>query len=255
LYIEQIFSEQNFDRNGEEGMEGLIIWLIILAVAIYNSKRKAKQKSAQQRPQNYQQQSYQRPQGYRQQGYRQQPVKQAQGYQTRTNGNPNMAQMQAEMARKQQELKNRLQQKYAGMTAGTNARPVQQNVSYRAPQQVAQNSVPQQKPVQQAPQNSVPQQKPVQQAAQNSVPQQKPVQQAPQNSVPQQKPMQQKNDIMSRAVANVKENEVDELAKSSELMNQVNDLMIMGYQADLSFARDFVAEGIDMLNSYEIPEF
>lgn len=222
-------------------MEGLIIWLIILAVAIYNSKRKAKQKSAQQRPQNYQQQSYQRPQGYRQQGYRQQPVQQAQGYQTRTNGNPNMAQMQAEMARKQQELKNRLQQKYAGMTAGTNARPVQQNVSYRAPQQVAQNSVPQQKPVQQV--------------AQNSVPQQKPVQQAPQNSVPQQKPMQQKNDIMSRAVANVKENEVDELAKSSELMNQVNDLMIMGYQADLSFARDFVAEGIDMLNSYEIPEF
>lgn len=146
-------------------MEGLIIWLIILAVAIYNSKRKAKPKSAQQ---------------------------QAQGYQTRTNGKPNMAQMQAEMARKQQELKNRLLHK--------------------------------------------------------------PVQQAPQNSVPPQKPVQQKSDIVSRAVANVKENEVDELVKGSELMNQVNDLMIMGYQEDLSFARDFVAEGIDMLNSYQIPE-
>lgn len=232
-------------------MEGLIIWLLILAAAIYNSKRKAKPKSTPQRPQNYQQQSYQRPQGYGQQGYRQQTVQQAQGYQTRTNGNPNIAQMQAEMARKQQELKNRLQQKYAGMAAGTNAKPVQQNAPYRAAQQRPAQQAMQQRQTQQAAPGSVPQRTP-QQAVQQRPVQQNAPQRAPQQAA-QQRPAQQKNDIMSRAIANVKENDTDELATGSELMNQVNDLMIMGYQADLSFARDFVAEGIDMLNSYEIP--
>lgn len=171
-------------------MEGLIIWLIILGFAIYNSKKKNNAKKAGEHSQNYQPQQS-----------------------------------------NQQELKNRLQQKYAGAATRANATPVRQNVPYRAPQQ-------------------------------------RPVQQAP-----------QQNDIMSRAVANVKVNEVDELersqpatatnamsadvhnlmgmvdvAKSSELMAQLNDLMIMGYQADLSFERDFIAEGVDMLNSYELPE-
>lgn len=180
-------------------MEGLIIWLIILAVVIYNSTKKAKAKNT---PQNYQQQSY-----------RQQPVQQAQRYQTGSNGKPNMTQMQADMARKQQELKKHLQQKYAGTAVGTNVGAAQQNAPYRAAQQTAAGNVPQQKAV------------------------------------------QKKNDIMSRAAANVKENEVDKLANSGELMSQVNDLMIMGYPADLRFERDFVAEGIDMLNSYEIPKF
>ena len=197
-------------------MEGLIIWLIILGFAIYNSKKKKNAKKAGEHPQNYQRQQS-----------------------------------------NQQELKNRLQQKYAGAATRANATPVRQNVPYRAPQQ---------RPVQQAqhrPMQQAPQQRPMQQA-----PQQRPVQQAP-----------QQNDIMSRAVANVKVNEVDELersqsatainamsadvhnligmvdvAKSSELMAQLNDLMIMGYQADLSFERDFIAEGVDMLNSYELPE-
>lgn len=71
------------------------------------------------------------------------------------------------------------------------------------------------------------------------------------------------NDILSRAAANVRENEADELRMStdpvrlvtdepSELMRQVNDLMVMGYQADLSFERDFVAEGVELLAGYEI---
>ena len=38
------------------------------------------------------------------------------------------------------------------------------------------------------------------------------------------------------------------------LMDQVNDLMIMGYQANLSFERDFVAEGVEMLNRFELPD-
>lgn len=146
-----------------------------------------------------------------------------QNYQARPNNNPNMAQMQAQMTTKQRELKNRLQQKYV--------------------------QAPQNRPMQRPPQN-------------------RPMQQVP-----------QPNDIMSRAVANAKENEADELqrsqsvavmnespvdvhnmigvvdiTKSSELMSQISDLMIMGYQSDLSFERDFVAEGIDMLNSYEMPE-
>ena len=38
------------------------------------------------------------------------------------------------------------------------------------------------------------------------------------------------------------------------LMDQGNDLMIMGYQANLSFERDFVAEGVEMLNRFELPD-
>lgn len=103
----------------------------------------------------------------------------------------------------------------------------------------------------------------------------------PMQQVPQNRPMQRapQNDIMSRAVANAQENDVDELqrsqsapvvnessveihnmvgvvdiTKTSELMNQINDLIVMGYQSELRFERDFVAEGIDMLNSYELPE-
>ncbi|MDD7635760.1 MAG: hypothetical protein PUJ55_02335 [Clostridiales bacterium] len=228
-------------------MEGLIIWLIIVLV-IYSNAKKKKAKAGGRHPQDYQSKNYGRPQNYQQPQNYQRP----QGYQTGSNGNPNIAQMQAEVTRKQQELKNRLQQKYAG-AAGTNTRPVQQNVPYRAPQQTLQNSMPQQRPAQRTSQNSMPQQRPAQRIS-------------------------QQNEIMGRAIANVKENEVDELernqsavvknetsadvhniigiidvAKSSELMAQINDLMIMGYRTDLSFERDFVAEGVDMLNSYEIP--
>ena len=87
----------------------------------------------------------------------------------------------------------------------------------------------------------------------------------------QTRPQQAKsNDILTRAAANVRENEQDELERqmldgaqtlvnaidiegTSELMREIDDLMIMGYQADLSFERDFVAEGVEMLNSYELP--
>lgn len=40
--------------------------------------------------------------------------------------------------------------------------------------------------------------------------------------------------------------------QESSVLKQVNDLIVMGYSGDLSFERDFVAEGIEMLNSYEL---
>lgn len=82
-------------------------------------------------------------------------------------------------------------------------------------------------------------------------------------------PKQAENDILKRAAENVNENDVDELEQqmmagahelvnaididsASELMHEVEDLMIMGYQANLPFERDFIAEGVAMLNGYEL---
>lgn len=80
---------------------------------------------------------------------------------------------------------------------------------------------------------------------------------------------QAENDILKRATENVSENDGDELEQqmmagahelvnaididsASELMHEVEDLMIMGYQANLPFERDFIAEGVAMLNGYEL---
>ena len=82
-----------------------------------------------------------------------------------------------------------------------------------------------------------------------------------------------KGAILNRADSNVNENQTDELREQfykktgnppkkvhgecedeCSLMDQVNDLMIMGYQANLSFERDFVAEGVEMLNRFELPD-
>ena len=74
-------------------------------------------------------------------------------------------------------------------------------------------------------------------------------------------PNQAENDILKRATENVSENDGDELEQqmmagahelvnaididsTSELMHEVEDLMIMGYQANLPFERDFIAEGV-----------
>ena len=35
-------------------------------------------------------------------------------------------------------------------------------------------------------------------------------------------------------------------------MKQVEDLMITGYNGKLTYERDFVSEGIEMLNSFEV---
>ena len=82
-------------------------------------------------------------------------------------------------------------------------------------------------------------------------------------------PNQAENDILKRATENVSENDGDELEQqmmagahelvnaididsASELMHEVEDLTIMGYQANLPFERDFIAEGVAMLNGYEL---
>ncbi len=82
-------------------------------------------------------------------------------------------------------------------------------------------------------------------------------------------PKQAENDILKRAAENVNENDADELEQqmmagahelvnaididsTSELMHEVENLMIMGYQANLPFERDFIAEGVAMLNGYEL---
>ena len=82
-------------------------------------------------------------------------------------------------------------------------------------------------------------------------------------------PNQAENDILKRATENVSENDGDELEQqmmagahelvnaididsASELMHEVEDLMIIGYQANLPFERDFIAEGVAMLNGYEL---
>ncbi len=79
--------------------------------------------------------------------------------------------------------------------------------------------------------------------------------------------------ITGRVAENIREESVDELRleqerekqsydtfpvlkapEESELMKQIDDLMIMGYTAEISNSRDFVAEGIEMLNQYELTE-
>lgn len=79
--------------------------------------------------------------------------------------------------------------------------------------------------------------------------------------------------ITSRVAENIREESVDELrlewekekrsydtfqvlkeSEESELMKQIDDLMIMGYTAEIRNSRDFVAEGIAMLNQYELTE-
>lgn len=60
-------------------------------------------------------------------------------------------------------------------------------------------------------------------------------------------------DILARAAENVRENDVDEL-EQQDLMGAVENLMIMGYQPELSYQRDFLAEGIEMLNTYTVPD-
>ena len=93
-------------------------------------------------------------------------------------------------------------------------------------------------------------------------------------------------DILSRAKENVKENEPDmmeqqmhaevcrdfkenahatsdvlqhkeqsafcDTGEESDIMKRVNDLIITGYSGDMTFDRDFIAEGVDMLNRFTV---
>lgn len=136
-----------------------------------------------------------------------------------------------QMAQKQREIKQRLQQKY-GSTAESRT----------------QSAIPLQSAKQQA-------------VRQNTIDRKESEKQ------------QAKTDILCAANANVLVNQKDELraefremsaengsvlchdeVETSALMQQINDLMITGYRGTLSFERDFVSEGIEMLNSYELAD-
>lgn len=43
-----------------------------------------------------------------------------------------------------------------------------------------------------------------------------------------------------------------EAAEESDIIKHVNDLIVTGYSGEMEFDRDFVAEGIEMLNSYNL---
>lgn len=176
----------------------LIIWIIIIC-AIYGKAQKRKQQRS---GQNYAQPNMQYTRQYQNTASNAQYKQsmQAQGY-------PQSNYSQADMAAKQRELKQRLQQKYAAQNTAQNVR---QNTAGNAPQSMSYNV----------------------QSKEHTV---------------QQKPA----DILGKAAGNVIEYEAD-MTNNSRLMDEVNDLILMGYQADLTFSRDFVAEGIKMLNSYEI---
>lgn len=40
--------------------------------------------------------------------------------------------------------------------------------------------------------------------------------------------------------------------ETSDIMKRVNDLIVTGYSGDMNFERDFIAEGVDMLNRYSL---
>ena len=97
---------------------------------------------------------------------------------------------------------------------------------------------------------------------------------------------QAKGDILSRAKENVQENEPDKVAQElhaevcrdyreqaaakpdvqvhmeqshdgepygeSDILKRVNDLMVTGYSGEMKFERDFIAEGVEMLNGFGI---
>ncbi len=209
-------------------MQIFIVWLIVIGGICYSEWKKAQKKklggsTARLNGQRVQSRGYTRAQNA---GGANRQVQQNQSYRP---GNPEFTRMQeqsrAAMARKQQELKNRLLQRYG--TASSSRGQASRSVG-------GQNIQPSR--------------------------------------------VQRTDDILSRATANVRENEANQLVsemnesamqgrmmrdvrmlanaidinEESALMRQVNDLIVMGYQADLTFSRDFVAEGVEMLNSYEL---
>lgn len=98
--------------------------------------------------------------------------------------------------------------------------------------------------------------------------------------------METKTDILSRAKENVQENVPDKMeqqvhaevcrdfratahattdvavhkeqsvwcdtGEESDIIKRVNDLIVTGYSGDMKFDRDFIAEGIDMLNRFTV---
>lgn len=67
----------------------------------------------------------------------------------------------------------------------------------------------------------------------------------------QEQQKQQENAILERANQNLQEYEGD---VESDMLSQVTDRIVTGYTGDMKFDRDFIAEGIEMLNSFQVPD-
>lgn len=71
------------------------------------------------------------------------------------------------------------------------------------------------------------------------------------DAMQQLKQKEQENSILERANLNLQEYEDD---VESDMLSQVNDRIVMGYSGEMEFERDFIAEGIEMLNSFQVPD-
>ena len=217
-------------KKGTEGMAYVVIWIMIIAIVIYQQVQKQNRDARQ--------------------GYR--PVGTGSGGRPQPDTDRGY-QASAGQGASQQELKNRLQQRYGSLSAGNRQRYGQPAGNGQgADRQRGGNPPAGNKQRYGRPGNRTG-------GAQNAGGQ------------------RAQSDILSRAAANVRENETDELEllmnaaggfaggladygsltgmtdlrESGELMREVADLMIMGYQVRPVSTRDFVAEGVEMLGKYE----
>ncbi|MDY5884081.1 MAG: hypothetical protein SPJ65_12295 [Roseburia sp.] len=71
------------------------------------------------------------------------------------------------------------------------------------------------------------------------------------DAMQQLKQQEQENSILERANLNLQEYEGD---VESDMLSQVNDRIVTGYSGEMEFERDFIAEGIEMLNSFQVPD-
>lgn len=69
---------------------------------------------------------------------------------------------------------------------------------------------------------------------------------------PQIKTQQHSSSIIERAKENVNVSSAEINFEGENLIGKVEDLIVMGYSGNLSFERDFLGEGMDMINRYVV---
>lgn len=86
-----------------------------------------------------------------------------------------------------------------------------------------------------------------------TVPQEKKEVNPPRQRQMNRKDVYDKNNIVAAAKANAREVELDNDfdASQAKLMESVYDVMVKGPNDTISFQRDFLAEGLDLLNSFQ----
>lgn len=150
----------------------------------------------------------------------------------------------------QAELKRRLQEKYAGYVPGQNGRSRQKPVAASQPA-AGRDAVSGQKSgiLARAERNVAEdfEEKPVSQSSGAVYQSAKTGQEQMTGAVYQMSGMAQKSMGSSQASAAIK-NDIPQMQQESELMKMVSDIMAKGVDTRIPFERDFVAEGMDMIN-------